>query len=102
METPKNSTGSDDQTKPTFDYAVTPESGITNEPVDLTTQATADVIIPESETTTEPTDQTTPTTIEVIEPESKTVFGDFWQISKKEITIHHEGLLIHLRDKGFC
>jgi hypothetical protein len=29
-------------------------------------------------------------------------YGEFWQVTKKEITIHHEGLLEHLRTKGFC
>lgn len=30
------------------------------------------------------------------------VYGLFWQLTKKEISIHHEGLLEHLRQKGFC
>jgi hypothetical protein len=103
MDTIKNTTGSDDQTRPTVNDAVKPElETTTEEPTTQVIPDTANVITSESETTTEPTDQTTPATVDVIEPESKTIFGDFWQISKKDITIHHEGLLIHLREKGFC
>jgi hypothetical protein len=30
------------------------------------------------------------------------VYGEFWQVTKKEVNIHHEGLLIRLRKSGFC
>lgn len=36
------------------------------------------------------------------EQPEEVIYGEFWQLTKKTITVHHEGLLDLLRRKGFC